>query len=153
MTILRPQFAPRAWLSLLREFLIGRPAWKPASPEGRRGERVARRYLARRAYRVIGTNVRTAAGEADLLCIAPDRVTMVIVEVKSRTLRAGESAAAIPPEASVTRDKRLTLQRVARLLARANGWEERAWRIDVLAVEFPARGKPVVRHTEDLSWL
>lgn len=142
-----------AWLAAIRDFLIGPPAWVPASAEGRRGELVARRYLSRRAYRVIGKNIRTLAGEADLLCIAPDRITMVIVEVKSRTLRRGESAAAIPPEASVTREKRLTLQRVARLLARANAWENRPWRIDVVGVEFPAGGKPVVRHTQDLRWL
>jgi putative endonuclease len=143
----------RRWAAGLRRVLLGRPRWKPASKEGQRGEVLADRYLRRNRYRVIGRNVRTAAGEADLLCIDPDRTTMVVVEVKSRTLAPGQASAPIPPEASVTREKRQRLQRVARLLARANGWEDRRWRIDVVAVEIPAAGKEIVRHTADLPWL
>lgn len=51
---------------------------------GARGEREAERYLASRGYQVIGRNLRMHSGEIDLLCVAPDERTIVVVEVKTR---------------------------------------------------------------------
>jgi len=110
---------------------------------GRRGERVARGWLRKSGYRILGSNLLTNAGEADLLCVAPDGLTIVLVEVKTRIASGGPR-----PEDAVGARKRATLRAVMQTLARANGWERSPRRIDVLAVEFPAggRGKPAVRH-------
>ncbi|MEO0513173.1 MAG: YraN family protein [Planctomycetota bacterium] len=124
-----------------------RSVWK-------RGERAARRYLRRRGYRTLGTNVRTAAGEADLVMLAPDRRTVVLVEVKARVVaphaqnKAGDVAGVQRrPEASITEAKRRRLRGIAKVLARRRVWQGRPIRIDVVAVEFVA-GRPTIRHYE-----
>ncbi len=115
---------------------------------GPRGERAAARHLRQRGYRVLGRNLETRFGEADLLCEAPDGC-VVVVEVKARRFRQN----APPPEASVTLAKRQRLAHILEHLVRANGWERRPRRIDVIAVEFVARRwlppRAHVRHIEN----
>jgi putative endonuclease len=122
----------------------------PAEAErllGRAGERAAARLLRRAGYCILGRNVRVRIGEADIVCLAPDRRTIVLVEVKTRRAPEATSGATwLPPEASVHRRKQAKLISVLRYLARANGWTSRPLRIDVIGVEWPARGKPVLRH-------
>jgi putative endonuclease len=111
--------------------------------------RAAARLLRRAGYRVLGRNLRLRVGEADLVCLAPDRSTLVVVEVKTRLRGSGRSllGETVAPEASVHQHKRRKLMAVARGLVRANGWEGRTVRIDVVAVEWPAAGgRPVTRH-------
>jgi putative endonuclease len=116
---------------------------------GRRGERLAARMLRRRGYTILGRNVRVRVGEADIVCLAPDRSTVVVVEVKTRMR--GDTVSArgnlMAPEASVHARKRRKLAAVARSLILANRWNDRPVRIDVVAIEWPDDGgKPVVRH-------
>lgn len=111
---------------------------------GGAGERAAAGLLKRAGYRVLGRNVRLRVGEADLVCLAPDGRTIVVVEVKTR--RPGAGASGIPPEASVHHRKRRKLLAVTRSLVRAKGWRDRPVRIDVVAVDWPAEGEPVLRH-------
>ena len=116
---------------------------------GRAGERAAARLLRGGGYKVLGRNVRLRTGEADLVCLAPDRQTIVVVEVKTRRRGADQSiqGEAIAPEASVHQHKRRKLLAVTRTLVRANGWEGRRVRIDVVAVEWPSDGHdPELRH-------
>lgn len=117
---------------------------------GREGERAAAKFLRRAGYRILGRNVRTRVGEADLVCEAPDRATVVIVEVKTRGRREGQAlaSATVAPEASITSHKRRKLRDVTRALRRANGWFNRPVRIDVVAVEWN-EGEPApaaIRH-------
>ena len=115
---------------------------------GRRGEQAAGRYLKRRGYKVMARNVRVSPGEADLLCLAPDRRTVVVVEVKTR--RTDPARSAPPPEASVGARKQRTLLKITNWLVRANGWEDRPVRIDVVAVEWASRWhRPMIRHYEN----
>jgi len=116
-------------------------------PLGPAGERAAAKLLKRSGYRVVGKNLRCKIGEADLLCLAPDRRTIVVVEVKCRRVSTSPNAHP-PPEASVHAHKRRKLIAVTRHLVRANGWMDRPVRIDVVAVEWPRRGRPVMRHYE-----
>lgn len=130
----------------------------PADPHDRRArgalaEREAARFLRGLGYRVLGRNVRLRCGEADLVCRAPDRRTMVIVEVKARVRREGQpvASATILPEAGITSAKRRHLRAVARSLITANKWHDRPVRIDVVAVEYHAspaahEQPPLVRH-------
>jgi putative endonuclease len=63
---------------------------------GEEGERLARKFLERRGYRIIASNYRTRMGEIDL--IAEDGQTLVFVEVKARADdRFGGPACAITP--------------------------------------------------------
>jgi len=119
----------------------------PARSLGARGERFAASFLKRSRYRILGRNIRNKIGEIDLLALAPDRKTIVVVEVKSRFVRTGGSDP--PPEASVTAAKQRKLIMLTRSLRRERGWEDRPVRIDVIAVEFRERTKPVVRHIEN----
>lgn len=111
---------------------------------GRRGEKAAARFLRRKRYRIIGRNVRLAMGEVDLVALAPDRRTIVIVEVKTREQEPG----GIPPEASVTGAKRRTLLTLTELLVTRNGWTDRPVRIDVVSVRW-SEGKAQIEHFED----
>lgn len=117
---------------------------------GRDGERAAARFLRRSGYRILGRNILTRVGEADLVCEAPDRATVVIVEVKTRGRREGQApaSATVAPEASITSQKRQKLRDVTRALRRANRWSNRPVRIDVVAVEWN-EGEPApaaIRH-------
>lgn len=109
------------------------------------GEKAAAKYLRSQGYRVLGRNLRVPMGEADVLCIAPDRKTIVLVEVKSRRQSADGSLYA-PPEASITQHKAAKLRAILQHLVRSNNWTDRPRRIDVVAVEFDTRGRATIRH-------
>lgn len=113
-------------------------------PLGAKGERQAERFLGSRGYQVIGRNLRLHAGEIDLLCIAPDERTIVVVEVKTRE----KSEGVYTPESAITHDKRRTLMRLAAQVRAANGWQDRPIRIDVVAVELGQDGRKECRHHE-----
>ena len=127
--------------------------WRDADtrrdPLGPAGERLAAKHLRKSGYRVVGCNLRVPMGEADLLAIAPDGETVVLVEVKTRRVQVEPGAfVSPPPEASITAQKREKLVAILRHLARANGWWKRSLRIDAIAIEWPDRGEPVLRHHE-----
>lgn len=111
-----------------------------------RGERLARQYLSRRGYKTLATNLHIGGGEADLVMLAPDRHTIVLVEVKSRT---GEPSPGRSPEAAITRHKQTKLLGIASALARRKAYVGRPIRIDVVAVELPDRSPPIIRHHEN----
>lgn len=133
-------------------FGLGNRAWERAGEHhatGSRGERLAEKHLRKQGYRVLRRNARLPGGEIDLLCEAPDKRTIVLVEVKARRLTPGEAP---PPEAAITHEKAAKLRRLGERLKRANGWTDRPMRIDVVAVELPPRGEkrpPVIRHHEN----
>lgn len=122
---------------------------------GRAGERVAAKALKKKGFRILRRNAASAVGEADLVALAPDRRTLVIVEVKARVMHpdAGERR----PEAQITAAKKRKLVTVARTIAAGAKLRDAPLRIDVVAVEFApgprplgrnGAGDPVVRHYE-----
>lgn len=119
-----------------------RRAPRDARALGRAGERIAARWLRRRGHRVLRRNFQSGAGEADLVCLAPDGAALVIVEVKTRRA----TGAGFAPEVAVGADKERRLRRTAIACARALGMQDRPLRIDVVAVSWPARGGPAVTH-------
>jgi putative endonuclease len=122
-------------------------------PLGGRAEAAAARFLKRKRFKVLARNVRVSFGEADLLCLAPDRRTLVVVEVKARRVQAPDERPYLPPEASITQEKRRKLASVVTHLRRANRWHDRPLRVDAVAVEWPPGGKPVIRHHEGVVHL
>ncbi|MCR9218386.1 MAG: YraN family protein, partial [bacterium] len=109
----------------------------------------AAKHLRRKRYKVIARNLRTAVGEVDLLCLAPDRRTIVIVEVKTRTAARGGQAPRVAPELALNRAKQRKLITVAQDLARRKKWVGRAVRIDLVAIDVGADGRPAIRHHEN----
>lgn len=119
---------------------------------GLKGEREAAGFLKTRGYRILQRNVRLTIGEADLVCLAPDRATVVLVEVKCRIRPAGGGPLHHRPEDAITADKRRKLAAIGRRLIRANGWQDRPVRIDAVAVEWPAEGgRADIRHHEAVA--
>lgn len=110
---------------------------------GARGERHAARYLRKKGYRVLARSLRVPAGEADLLCLAPDRRTIVLVEVKTRRPSPGRGRR---PEAQVGPAKQRKLRAILASIIASNSWSDRPRRIDIIAIDWPTSGAPRVRH-------
>ncbi len=108
-----------------------------------------------RGYRVLGRNIRTRFGEVDLLAEAPDRRTVVLVEIKSRLVdsphtgsgyQRGGGGSPTVPEVRVGHAKQRRLVALAGQLARRYGLTQRPIRFDVVGVDLMAGAAPVVRH-------
>lgn len=109
---------------------------------GARGERVAAKWLQKRGYRLLERNRSVGRDEADLVMIAPDGRTLVVVEVKTR------HSDAPPPESNITREKRQHLSRIAARLIKQRRYAGRPVRFDVIAIVWPQGRQPQVRHHE-----
>lgn len=122
-------------MSLLR-FL-----WKRADePLGRRGERAAARFLRKAGYRILQHNAKRGDDEADLIAIDPDRRTLVIIEVKTR------SAENPAPEIRINQAKMFRLARFAANLQQDQRFARLAIRFDVIAIVWPPNHKPAIKH-------
>ena len=108
---------------------------------GDRGENVAARYLRNQGYRIIERNVRSEAGEIDI--VARDGRVLVFVEVKTR---AYDDPA---PEDQVNAVKQRRLTRAAKSYLTRYGTPQPAARFDVVAVLWPTNQDPIIRHTPD----
>jgi putative endonuclease len=117
---------------------------------GALGECAAAKHLQSLGYRVLARNLKTARGEADIVCEAPGGDGFVLVEVKSRTVEPGGTGHAPPAEAAVDSAKRARLGGIARHLARANKWPPGNPRIDVVAVDFVGGQVAALRHHQDV---
>lgn len=102
---------------------------------GDSGERVAALFLQERGYKILERSWRTRGGEIDL--VAEDADGLAFVEVRTRR---GDSAGT--PEESLTPRKRARMIAMAvEYLSRHEGYVERAWRIDFVAIELEGNGK------------
>lgn len=104
---------------------------------GRFGELAAATHLQRNGFVIIARNWRCSAGEIDLVATKGDQV--VFVEVRTRRAR---GAAPVFPEMSVGTHKAQRLADLAQTyLAESGAGNDRAWRIDVIAVEVDSAGR------------
>ena len=95
--------------------------------EGRKGERIACRYLLRQGYDVLARSYRGRSGELDL--IAFDAETLAFVEVKTRASRDfGE------PWEFVDWRKQQTLRRTAEEFIADHDLGQYAYRFDIVSV-------------------
>ena len=109
-----------------------------AAELGRRGEDLAAGLLRRDGYRILARNWRAGRYEIDLIGIRSGEV--VFVEVKTR--RPGPQ----PVEECLTFSQRHHIGRAAGAWMRENPGVGRTFRFDVVAISWPARSSPRVRH-------
>lgn len=111
---------------------------------GALGERAAENMLKSKGYILLKRNLRNRFGEIDLVVLAPDKRTVVIVEVKS-----AKDPDALP-ELRVDLKKQHRLTALAAQLVRRYKLQDRPIRFDVVAVglglEPGAEQEPVIRH-------
>ncbi len=108
---------------------------------GRKGEKLARRCLKRKGYRILARNYVCSAGEVDLIALTGR--TIVFVEVKTRSADDHHD-----PEEAVNTPKQRKIQRVARHWLATHRSSDYAFRFDIVAITLDDRGEPVIRHTE-----
>ncbi len=95
---------------------------------GVKGEEEAARFLARSGYAILEKNVRTRAGEIDL--VAKEGKTLVFVEVKTRK----DVAEAEPPQVGVNTRKQNRLGKLAHGYLRSKRIRQTPCRFDVVSV-------------------
>ncbi len=108
-------------------------------PLGERGENLAAKYLRNQGYKILERNFRTPIGEIDI--IARDGKTLVFVEVKSRVYDDPT------PEEQVNNAKQHQITKAAHMYLKRFGIPQPPARFDVVAVVWPARQPPIIRHT------
>ncbi len=101
---------------------------------GRTGERLAAEELVSHGYHILERNFRCPYGEIDL--VAEDASDLVFVEVKTRRGQAYGR-----PEEAVTMRKQRKIVQVALYYLDLHACSERAWRVDVVAVQLNTGGK------------
>jgi putative endonuclease len=101
---------------------------------GKKGEDAAARLLAERGYRILARNVRTPAGELDLVAALGEFT--VLVEVKARHNRSHGL-----PEEAVNSAKKRRLLASAQYYLQEHGLLDSPWRIDVVALEYDPAGE------------
>ena len=109
---------------------------------GRRGEDEAARHLKRLGYRIVGRRERVLRGDIDI--VALDGRTVVFVEVRAKS----DTAHGHPAE-TVGAQKQKRIAELAAAYIRRHKLEDQSVRIDVVAVTFPAAGRPVVEHYQN----
>jgi len=117
---------------------------RPASLTGDAGESIAARHLINQGYFVLKRNHKTRLGELDLVCEAPDKRTIVFVEVKTAE---AERDARLAPELRVGQKKQSKITALAAGYLRTQGFTDRPARFDVIGVTLREPPQtPDVRH-------
>jgi putative endonuclease len=105
---------------------------------GSAGEHAAEASLAAAGYRIIARNVRAGGVEVDLLAETPGGA-IAVIEVKSRR-------GPFHAEERVGADKRARLVRFAEALSARQGFRDRLFQFDVVAVELREGAPPRIEH-------
>ncbi|MBD3306714.1 YraN family protein [candidate division KSB3 bacterium] len=110
---------------------------------GKRGERLAQRYLRHQHYAIRETNFRCKLGEIDI--IAEDGEVVVFIEVRTKT-----SARYGPAYNSVTVSKQQQVKRVALFYISTNNLVETQFRFDVIGILLnPKTGEHHLDHIQN----
>lgn len=119
--------------------LLGRPERSP----GELGERLAERHLQSQGYKRIARNLRSRLGEIDLLMLAPDKRTLVFVEVKTAE---ANRRSAVRPELRVGRHKQRKIAQLAAKLIAKHKFTDRPIRFDIVGVDLHKNRQADIRH-------
>ncbi len=108
---------------------------------GRKGEKLAEKFLSKKGLKTLCRNFNCKTGEIDL--VMTDSDSIVFVEVKTR---ANEDIA--EAESSITPAKKKRMARAARYFLTINNIEDRPTRFDVVIV-LQTTDKPQIRYYEN----
>lgn len=111
----------------------------PRRAFGDAGENLAASFLARAGFSILDRQARTPFGEIDLVCEDGDE--LAFVEVKTR-----QSDEFGYPEESITPAKFRHMVASAEAFLAARGWENRLWRLDVVAIRVVPGTDPEIVH-------
>lgn len=107
------------------------------------GEKVAKRYLENKGYKIIAQNYKNHYGEVDL--IAKNDSFLIFVEVKTRI----KNTFGFPEEA-INRQKQERLIRISSQYLLENQIENENYRIDSISIEVDeGNNKARIRHLKD----
>ncbi len=109
---------------------------------GKKGEKIARRFLRRQGYRMRALNYSCSHGEIDI--IAQDGKTIAFVEV--RTLSSERHG---PPFGTLRYAKRRRATRAARHYLHRYNLADRDWRFDFVGIILPDKGPPEIELIQD----
>ena len=126
-----------------------RPRQQEDAPLGRRGERLARKFLSRRGMTILASNYRCPSGEADLIALDPvDRSGdgrsdrhLVFIEVKTRS-----PGQLTDPISAVNADKQQRLRRVAQYYLATHDAGDLCVRFDVVSIVGQAKSEADITH-------
>lgn len=110
---------------------------------GKRGEKLALKYLEEKGYKILERNFRVRGGEADL--VAKRGESIVAVEVKTRTTEKFGF-----PQSAVNKKKFHRLLLAGTIFCRKNSYSVKALQIDVVSIQFK-NGEPIIRHFENIN--
>ena len=107
---------------------------------GHWSEKRCERFLKGKGLRTLTRNYRCKMGELDLVMVDIDG-SIVFVEVRSRA-----QEGLVPPEATITPDKRVHISRTARFFLAVHKIEDRPLRFDVVTLVLGRSGPPQIEH-------
>lgn len=112
------------------------------------GENIAKNYLEKLGYKIIGSNYSKRWGEIDIIAESPNK-ELVFLEIKTR--ETGDYQSAFLPEDSVNFSKQQKLIKTAQTFLYENKYaDDIAWQIDVIAIEIDkTTRKTKIRHLKN----
>ena len=110
---------------------------------GKWGEDIAERYLRQRGYILLECDWHRGNCDADLIMLTEDRMTVVFVEVKTRT-----TVELFSPEDAVTLPKMKKIGWVANEYIKLKDMSEEA-RFDIVTIVGDGHAEPHIEHIED----
>ena len=113
---------------------------------GALGERLAADHLIGLGLRIVARNWRCRYGELDLIAVDPVAITVIFVEVKTRT---GDGFGGLAQ--AVTAQKARRLRRLAGIWLAAQDRRWAAVRIDVIGVRIGRRRTPELTHLQGVG--
>lgn len=122
----------------------------PSDDLGKTGEKLAARFLKSRGLKILATNYRCPAGEADIIALdrkgTPDAdgkkvPAIVFVEVKTRA-----SDRFTSPESAVDDDKQKHMRAVARYYCATRNTADLGLRFNIVAIVLAPPAEPKINH-------
>lgn len=109
------------------------------------GEKIARKYLEEKGYRILDKNFRySKLGELDIIAEKDDNI--FFIEVKTR-IKTGPSD--YFPEDNITFSKQRKLIKLSQIWLSKHKMFDKSWQVDILAIEAFRDGSYDIRHTEN----
>lgn len=109
---------------------------------GLKGERIAKRCLLKKGYKILATNYQCRFGELDIIAKKGDQLVFCEVKTRSKGMIA-------PPQESVTPAKQRKMVKTAQFWLAEHPWPKEM-RFDVLAISPDYLGRWQVEHLENV---